>query len=277
MEYNRKNNKKYQIYKCLVVIGVFFSLVCVIIPADKGNIIDGENIRNLFEALTQGETARMLYGHEENPMHVPAQLVSSVILYFPALCLLNTVVFILWIPHHKLGFITGLIGTVVFIVSAFLMILNGTICIGIYINLGGSIITLLGLLLFYIDDEDVDEFDEGNNISIDSENAPERFTPFGKIHCIGGELAGAQFHIKDSVIIGKNAQQCNIILSNSTISKKHCIIRVIPDLNMYSVEDCSKNGTHYFDGTLFVKNKVTTVPRGTIIYMGKPKEEFLLS
>ena len=79
------------------------------------------------------------------------------------------------------------------------------------------------------------------------------------------------------MIVGKDADQCNLILSNKTVSRIHCIITYVPATDTYTVKDVSKNGTFFSDGKRLVKEFEMQVPRGTEIYLGEPKERFILN
>ena len=112
---------------------------------------------------------------------------------------------------------------------------------------------------------DSDDDDDGN---VD--------VPYGEVTCLTGEFEGGTFEVEDSLVIGKDARQCNVVLSNKTVSRVHCIIRYIPATDTYTVKDVSRNGTYFNNGQRLTKDYEMQVPRNTVIYIGKPQETFVL-
>ena len=104
----------------------------------------------------------------------------------------------------------------------------------------------------------------------------EEYVPAGVITCSSGSFAGSSFEVIDRVVIGKDPRACNIVLSNRTVSRIHCVIEYIAKTDTYTVKDVSSNGTFFSNGQRLIKNFAMQVKRGTEIYMGEPRESFYL-
>lgn len=100
----------------------------------------------------------------------------------------------------------------------------------------------------------------------------------GKVQCVSGEYAGAMFEIADQeqVMLGCDASVCRLIFSDSTISRKHCLIQYNAFANHYIVTDYSTNGVSV-NGNLLNKNVPTALEVGTIIQLGNTDNRLLLS
>lgn len=248
--------------------GVLLSLCYLFVPAKEGQILEGQNIPNLFSAFT-GHVAnngtpyvQMLFGHGPDQLiGMPAVLLDILICFLPIALMLAAVVMILVRPRGILGLIFGFAASVIFLGVDLLLLLTGTACLGLYLNMAGVVIMLLGLLLFYIGREEEDE--DADLVA-------------GVVTCRTGSYAGSTFEIPGRVVIGKDPRECNIVLPNNTISRVHCIINYIPETDTYTVKDVSSNGTYFGDGRRLTKNYEMQVPRETEIYMGNPRETFYL-
>ena len=155
----------------------------------------------------------------------------------------------------------GAAGAVIFLIVDIFMIANDMVYAGIWMNLIGAVIAIIGLILLLTTDSETDT-ESGY---------------YGEVKCVAGEFAGGVFAADNVLIVGKDSDQCNLILSNKTVSRVHCIITYIPETDTYTVKDVSKNGTFFSDGKRLVKEFDMQVPRGTEIYMGEPKERFILN
>ena len=62
--------------------------------------------------------------------------------------------------------------------------------------------------------------------------------------------------------------ECNIVLNDSLVSRKHCQITYIAALEQYRIVDFSKNGTFLGDGTRLQSGKEYHVKSATEIYLG---------
>lgn len=257
-----KSNIFYQIIMC---VGLLIITASLFIPAKISEIVIGQEIPNFWTAFIGSNQdsipfIQMLFGHGEGNLISLSPLVLNIlILYLPvAVFLASILLFILL--KKKIALILALLGLAMTIGIQILLIMTGATCLGLYIGMAGAIVALAGMLLFYVVDEDGDYED----------------AMAGEISCTSGELAGSKFEISDIVVIGKNPNDCNIVLRNKTISRIHCIIEYIPATETYTVKDVSRNGTFFDDGRPLIKNHEMQVKRETTIYMGEPRESFYL-
>ena len=189
-------------------------------------------------------------------------IVKLVMYWIPLILLILTAVLIFIKPVKKiLNFVLGAAGAVIFLIVDIFMIANDMVYAGIWMNLIGAVIAIIGLILLLTTDSETDT-ESGD---------------YGEVKCVAGEFAGGVFAADNVLIVGKDSDQCNLILSNKTVSRVHCIITYIPETDTYTVKDVSKNGTFFSDGKRLVKEFDMQVPRGTEIYMGEPKERFILN
>lgn len=95
---------------------------------------------------------------------------------------------------------------------------------------------------------------------------------------IGGECDGYKIPVSanDEIIIGRDPNQCNIVLSSNTVSAKHAVIRWDAGNDKYIVLDCSTNGV-FMDGARLEPNQSVFVDYGKQITIGKTNNSFLLS
>jgi len=98
------------------------------------------------------------------------------------------------------------------------------------------------------------------------------------IMCLAGEYQGVSVPLEDgaSIIIGRDASCCNLVISGSKISRKHCQIIYDKLRNKYFVTDFSTNGTYIKDGTRLVKEHSMELDPGTIITLGNEANSFRL-
>lgn len=189
-------------------------------------------------------------------------IVKLVMYWIPLILLILTAVLIFIKPVKKiLNFVLGAAGAVIFLIVDIFMIANDMVYAGIWMNLIGAVIAIIGLILLLTTDSETDT-ESGY---------------YGEVKCVAGEFAGGVFAADNVLIVGKDSDQCNLILSNKTVSRVHCIITYIPETDTYTVKDVSKNGTFFSDGKRLVKEFEMQVPRGTEIYLGEPKERFILN
>lgn len=87
--------------------------------------------------------------------------------------------------------------------------------------------------------------------------------------CMSGEYAGQQFSMSNGyLMIGRDSQRANLILTSSQISKQHCYIKYDAQSDSYLVIDYSTNGVFFGDGSRMKPNSQTMVRRGTTIRLG---------
>ena len=271
--------KKNLVYKIVFIVGIMVILAALFIPAGKDKIIEGYDIANMYRAFTayepDGNTAfvQMLFGHSEEVIDIKPLLLSILVLYLPAAFMAAALAAIFYSSESKLGLILGLVGLAMSLGIYLFLVVTGTFCIGVLISMAGVLISLAGILLLFMD---ADESSGGENRYGSSGKYYEDTVSAGLVMCMEGELSGGTFNIVDRVVIGKNPRECNIVLSNRTVSRVHCILRYIPETGTYTVKDVSTNGTFFANGERLTKNFEMQVAKGTEIYMGEPRESFYL-
>lgn len=120
-----------------------------------------------------------------------------------------------------------------------------------------------------------------------AESSKEEFDDFdppttvqtGGIVGICGDYEGADISINpgEKLIIGRDAASCNIVIGseNKDISRVHCSVKFDNYLNCYKVIDTSSNGT-FVDGKPLTRNEEAQLPKGTVISLGRGKNQFRL-
>lgn len=84
---------------------------------------------------------------------------------------------------------------------------------------------------------------------------------------------------KQAITIGRDAAQCNIVISENAgkVSRKHCTVRYDYSENMYIVTDFSSNGTFLDNGKKLNAGVPTPVECGTVIILGDENNAFKLN
>lgn len=93
---------------------------------------------------------------------------------------------------------------------------------------------------------------------------------------ITGSYAGQLFPAQEELIIGSQPSYAHIIIQDGVISPQHCSIRFNPSNNCYEVKDLSETGTYISNGQKLAHGVYTTCSRGTVIYLGSEKQQFLM-
>lgn len=83
-----------------------------------------------------------------------------------------------------------------------------------------------------------------------------------------GELNGCEISMKDgeTIVIGKDSRQCNVVALEEEISEVHCRIRCDGKNGCYLVMDCSGSGV-YIDGKKLISGKNVRVAPGSILFL----------
>ncbi|MCM1245135.1 MAG: FHA domain-containing protein [Roseburia sp.] len=94
--------------------------------------------------------------------------------------------------------------------------------------------------------------------------------PSGGLICIRGKHIGHMIVLPaDKVMVfGRDPGECNVVMDDNLISRRHCQITYIASIDQYRIMDCSKNGTFLGDGTRLQSGKEYYVKPTTEIYMG---------
>lgn len=97
-----------------------------------------------------------------------------------------------------------------------------------------------------------------------------------KITFVAGEMTGASIPAGEKLIIGKDPQICNILLTNPTCSRMHCEINFDEENDRYIVRDMSTNGTYLKNGERLPKEEDVKVACGTILSLGDGENKIKL-
>lgn len=99
----------------------------------------------------------------------------------------------------------------------------------------------------------------------------------GQVMCIKGVAVGQGYSLPETskVVVGKNRQYANLIVSSPHVSNVHCSIRYKAATNSYIVKDHSSNGT-YVDGVRLQKDVPMNFPAGTILQLADGSNEIKL-
>lgn len=102
--------------------------------------------------------------------------------------------------------------------------------------------------------------------------------PSGGLICIRGKHLGHMISLPADKIMtfGRNPAECNIVLDDSQVSRKHCQITYIASLGQYRIVDLSKNGTFLGDGTRLQQGKEYYIKSATEIYLGSNENLYKL-
>lgn len=141
----------------------------------------------------------------------------------------------------------------------------------------------------------INDFEDGPTVSLDAiddgtldnhktviidEPVDEPVLIKGGIIALSGKESGYRYPVEDGeeLIIGKDPSVAHIIVDSGheRISKKHCGIKWNAGMNQYQVIDYSTNGTYINSIRKLSKGLFVTVPKGTIINLGKDNIDFKL-
>ena len=258
-------------YKISYCIGAVLCICYSFIPSGTG-VIEGE--ADALGAILRKPTALVGFGSVGLFKDTPV-ILSILIYWLPVVLLLAAAVLLFAVKRKTASTILSVAGAVIFIVADIMCICNEVLYIGVFLNIIGAIIAMASVMLCLVDQEP-DGYDGYENFDSDDDDDGNVDVPYGEVTCLTGEFEGGTFEVEDSLVIGKDARQCNVVLSNKTVSRVHCIIRYIPATDTYTVKDVSRNGTYFNNGQRLTKDYEMQVPRNTVIYIGKPQETFVL-
>lgn len=111
------------------------------------------------------------------------------------------------------------------------------------------------------------------------DGTPVTVSPETGVLCVAGEYLGVSIPLTSStdvLTIGRDAACCNLVLSGSKISRKHCEITYSPVRGNYRVVDTSSNGTYIKGGARLAKDQPTDLMPGTVLYLGNETNSFRL-
>lgn len=112
----------------------------------------------------------------------------------------------------------------------------------------------------------------------DTKSIQSALSHYGAVTGISGNSYGNIYRVyhDEEVLIGRDRNQCQIIISHSTVSRIHCRVRYDAENQCYKIFDCSSNGTFLLNGERFEKNVWVSVARDSVIRFSKSDQLFLL-
>ena len=119
---------------------------------------------------------------------------------------------------------------------------------------------------------------ENKNVTVSRSLAMNR-DPLGAVIVTKGEHLGKILSIRgDQVLhIGKDASQCDLVFSDSRVSRVHLMVQFDREAKVYKVTDCkSTNGTAVNDKEMLEPRKVTKLKAGTRLLLGCREVEITL-
>lgn len=248
------------IFKIMFYVGALAAIIYVFIPIES---MFGMSI-TMWSVLTSDEIMSLVsFGVDSEAM---AYLYAILFYWLPAILFIVSGVMLFIKKQVKVSLILAAIGVVNFLVIDVIMLVNELVYAGGFVNIIGVLVVAVAVILLYMN-----EIKEGN-----ADNADDDDAAVGEITCLAGEYAGGKFYIESTLVIGRDASCANIVLRNKNVSREHCVIKYVPETDTYTVKDMSTNGTFFSDGHRLVKNYEMQVKRGTEIYLGEPKEVFIL-
>lgn len=94
---------------------------------------------------------------------------------------------------------------------------------------------------------------------------------------ISGIYIGAFIEIGASrIIIGRDANRCNLAIPGQRISRYHCVLWYESEKDMYAVVDVSANGIYIGEGERIAANERVYLPHNTLIYIATVENSFRL-
>ncbi len=95
------------------------------------------------------------------------------------------------------------------------------------------------------------------------------YTVKPSVTCLKGSCEGLEVPIEngDVIFIGRDIESCNIIVSHSKVSRRHCSISYDRKRNQYIVTDLSHNGTFTESGEKLLKDHSNILQNGSVIYL----------
>ena len=101
----------------------------------------------------------------------------------------------------------------------------------------------------------------------------------GQIEGLSGAYQSVSIDVPagEKIIIGRDPNCSNIVVESTSkdVSRAHCEIEFDEQTGLFRVTDTSSNGT-FANGNPLVKNQATSLPKGTIISLGKGEIRFKL-
>lgn len=127
--------------------------------------------------------------------------------------------------------------------------------------------------------QDTDEEESGGEELVNTgTRRTEIAESIGKVNVYCGNCSGSVITLKhmESLVLGRSAADCNLVIDDISVSRKHCVITYNAVNNTYLLLDTSSNGTYLEGGQRIPKNFAMEVHSGLNFYIGKPGNKFTL-
>lgn len=100
------------------------------------------------------------------------------------------------------------------------------------------------------------------------------FKAKGQIKGVSGAYAGQVIPMEDGerIVFGRSAQECNLIVEGTKVSRKHCALVYHKAKGTYTLEDFSSNGTFKRDGSKY--GRVEELVVDSVFYLGNKENGF---
>lgn len=92
----------------------------------------------------------------------------------------------------------------------------------------------------------------------------------GGMICIRGNHIGQMISLPadKKIVLGRDVTQCQCVITDNQVSRKHCEIVYVANLDKYRIIDYSKNGTFLGDGSRLEYGKEYYLDSATELYLG---------
>ncbi len=100
----------------------------------------------------------------------------------------------------------------------------------------------------------------------------------GALIGVKGDLIGkyVRFQAGETMTLGKDASRCNVVFSDSRVSRVHCEVTYDGNRKRYVVTDQSSNGIMTDSNEKLEKGKPTEILPGTHLMIGSVDNEIVL-
>ncbi|MBQ3782866.1 MAG: FHA domain-containing protein [Lachnospiraceae bacterium] len=126
--------------------------------------------------------------------------------------------------------------------------------------------------------EDEDATFGGNSTVIETKTYATGATKYGLVVGIRGPRQNASYRLyhEEEALLGRDSKQCQIVINDGAISRKHCGIKFDVERQVYLVCDYSKNGTFVTGLGKLQPNTWVEVPKDTLVQLVNEKCAFIL-
>lgn len=100
----------------------------------------------------------------------------------------------------------------------------------------------------------------------------------GSLICIRGSHVGQRFPLKSdkTVFLGRDASQVDFVITDGQVSRKHCAITYIAEIDKYRVIDYSLNGCYMKDGKRLERGREYYLSPADELYLGNGENLYQL-